>query len=58
VIISRERGWPEMFVFDVNYFPSYKEVENFPFLLTQYLARYAVNNRLQGAEVRLGEVST
>ena len=47
-----------MFVFDVNYFPSYKEVENFPFLLTQYLARYAVNNRLQGAEVRLGEVST
>jgi inositol-1,3,4-trisphosphate 5/6-kinase/inositol-tetrakisphosphate 1-kinase len=58
VIISRERGWPEMFVIDVNYFPSYKEVQNFPLLLTQYLARYAVNNRLQGAEVRLGAVST
>jgi inositol-1,3,4-trisphosphate 5/6-kinase/inositol-tetrakisphosphate 1-kinase len=57
VIVSRERGWPEMFVIDVNYFPSYKEVENFPFLLTQYLARSAVNNRCQGAEVRLGAVS-
>lgn len=58
VIISRERGWPEMFVIDVNYFPSYKEVENFPLLLTQYLARSAVNIRFQGAEVRLGAVST
>jgi inositol-1,3,4-trisphosphate 5/6-kinase/inositol-tetrakisphosphate 1-kinase len=52
VIITQEKGWPKIFVIDVNYFPSYKEVENFPLLLTQYLARYTVNNRLQGCEVR------
>merc|ERR1712183_820260 len=32
----------EMFVVDVNYFPSYKEVKNFPSLLAQYLAKRAI----------------
>mmetsp|Transcript_28159 Transcript_28159/g.40330 ORF Transcript_28159/g.40330 Transcript_28159/m.40330 type:complete len:478 (-) Transcript_28159:155-1588(-) len=49
VIITHERGWVEMLVIDVNYFPSYKEVDNFPKLLTQYLARYAVNSKLQSS---------
>ena len=36
-----------MLVVDVNYFPSYKELTNFPTLLAQYLAQRAVVRRQQ-----------
>jgi len=35
----------EMLVVDVNYFPSYKEVPNFPALLAQYLTDRAMDGR-------------
>ena len=35
----------QMLVVDVNYFPSYKEVSNFPSLLAQYLTQRAVDSR-------------
>ena len=47
ILVTRERGRMEMMVVDVNYFPSFKEVVNFPTLLTQYLARHAIASRLQ-----------
>lgn len=34
-----------LLVVDVNYFPSYKEVTNFPHLLAQYLTHMAIQNR-------------
>jgi inositol-1,3,4-trisphosphate 5/6-kinase/inositol-tetrakisphosphate 1-kinase len=34
-----------MLVVDVNYFPSYKEVPNFPWLLAKYLTDRALENR-------------
>jgi len=34
-----------MLVVDVNYFPSYKEVSNFPSLLAQYLTQRAIDSR-------------
>lgn len=34
-----------MLVVDVNYFPSYKEVSNFPSLLAQYLTQRAIDRR-------------
>jgi inositol-1,3,4-trisphosphate 5/6-kinase/inositol-tetrakisphosphate 1-kinase len=34
-----------LLVVDVNYFPSYKEVTNFPYLLAQYLTHMAIQNR-------------
>jgi inositol-1,3,4-trisphosphate 5/6-kinase / inositol-tetrakisphosphate 1-kinase len=34
-----------LLVVDVNYFPSYKEVTNFPHLLAQYLTSMAIQNR-------------
>ncbi|KAL7461237.1 hypothetical protein ACHAXS_001659 [Conticribra weissflogii] len=37
----------EILVVDVNYFPGYKEVSNFPSLLAQYLTKKAVESRLQ-----------
>ncbi len=37
----------EILVVDVNYFPGYKEVPNFPSLLAQYLTRKAVESRVQ-----------
>jgi inositol-1,3,4-trisphosphate 5/6-kinase/inositol-tetrakisphosphate 1-kinase len=37
----------QMLVVDVNYFPSYKEVSNFPSLLAQYLTQRAVDSRRQ-----------
>lgn len=37
----------EILVVDVNYFPGYKEVSNFPSLLAQYLTQKAVESRLQ-----------
>lgn len=36
-----------MLVVDVNYFPSYKELTNFPSLLAQYLAQRAIVRRQQ-----------
>ena len=35
----------EMLVIDVNYFPSYKEVPNFPALLAQYLTNRVLQQR-------------
>ena len=37
----------EILVVDVNYFPGYKEVPNFPSLLAQYLTQRAVESRLR-----------
>jgi inositol-1,3,4-trisphosphate 5/6-kinase/inositol-tetrakisphosphate 1-kinase len=41
----------KMLVVDVNYFPSYKEVTNFPTLLAKYLTDRAVANRRRAAVV-------
>jgi len=38
----------ECFVVDVNYFPSYKEVSNFPSLLAQYLTQRVLEQRRKG----------
>ncbi|CAB9522836.1 tetrakisphosphate 1-kinase [Seminavis robusta] len=35
----------KMLVVDVNYFPSYKEMQNFPSLLAQYLTQRAIDSR-------------
>jgi Inositol 1,3,4-trisphosphate 5/6-kinase ATP-grasp domain/Inositol 1,3,4-trisphosphate 5/6-kinase pre-ATP-grasp domain len=43
IIVSEEDE--EMLVVDVNYFPSYKEVPNFPSLLARYLTDKALANR-------------
>ena len=46
VIASGQDGKErEMLVVDVNYFPSYKEVPNFPSLLAQYLVARALEGR-------------
>jgi len=37
----------QMFVIDVNYFPSYKEVPNFPELLAKHLAQCAIEGRVR-----------
>ncbi|KAL7433594.1 hypothetical protein ACHAXH_004049 [Discostella pseudostelligera] len=37
----------EILVVDVNYFPGYKEVPNFPSLLAQYLTQKAVESRIR-----------
>ncbi len=37
----------EMFVVDVNYFPSYKEVKNFSELLAEYLAQCGIEGRVR-----------
>jgi len=42
----------EMLVVDVNYFPSYKEVHNFPFLLAQYLTKCALSSRTSGLQIK------
>lgn len=36
-----------MYVVDVNYFPSYKEITKFPSLLAQYLTQRAIEGRLE-----------
>lgn len=36
----------ELLVVDVNYFPSYKEVSNFPSLLANYLTQRAIDGRM------------
>jgi inositol-1,3,4-trisphosphate 5/6-kinase/inositol-tetrakisphosphate 1-kinase len=45
VIISSEEERRKMLVVDVNYFPSYKEVPNFPGLLAKYLTNRALESR-------------
>mmetsp|Transcript_20687 Transcript_20687/g.31386 ORF Transcript_20687/g.31386 Transcript_20687/m.31386 type:complete len:174 (-) Transcript_20687:113-634(-) len=42
-----DRKDKEILVVDVNYFPGYKEVPNFPSLLAQYLTQKAVESRLR-----------
>lgn len=42
----------EMLVVDVNYFPSYKEVSNFPMLLAQYLTQRAIEGRVRSSNPR------
>lgn len=42
----------EMLVVDVNYFPSYKEVTNFPSLLAQYLTQRAIEGRVNSLNSR------
>lgn len=39
----------ECFVVDVNYFPSYKEVPNFPSLLARYLTQRVLEQRQKGS---------
>ena len=39
----------ELLVVDVNYFPSYKEVTNFPKMLAQYLAQCGIEGRLRSS---------
>ena len=47
VLVRRDdEGHVELLVVDVNYFPGYKEVRNFPSLLAQYLTQKAVKSRL------------
>lgn len=43
ILITNEKIW---MVVDVNYFPSYKEVPNFPALLAKYLTGRAIASRL------------
>ena len=40
----------EILVVDVNYFPGYKEVPNFPSLLAQYLTQKAVESRVRNLD--------
>lgn len=48
ILVTRtENGSKEMLVVDVNYFPSYKEVTNFPKMLAQYLAQCGIEGRLR-----------
>ena len=42
----------EILVVDVNYFPGYKEVSNFPSLLAQYLTQKAVESRVRNLDSR------
>lgn len=44
-----------MLVVDVNYFPSYKEVSNFPSLLAQYLTQRAIDSRRNPTSERSDE---
>ena len=43
ILVSRDEG--EWLVVDVNYFPSYKEVPNFPSLLAHYLTQRVLTKR-------------
>lgn len=43
ILVSQEKG--EWLVVDVNYFPSYKEVPNFPSLLAHYLTQRVLTQR-------------
>jgi inositol-1,3,4-trisphosphate 5/6-kinase/inositol-tetrakisphosphate 1-kinase len=46
--ILRSSDDGEWLVVDVNYFPSYKEVPNFPSLLARYLTQRVLDQRRQG----------
>jgi len=46
---QQDTGRRRMLVVDVNYFPSYKEVANFPALLAKYLTDRAIENRRRAA---------
>ena len=46
ILIGSNNG--DCFVVDVNYFPSYKEVPNFPSLLAQYLTQRVLEQRRKG----------
>jgi inositol-1,3,4-trisphosphate 5/6-kinase/inositol-tetrakisphosphate 1-kinase len=52
ILVARkeETNRKEMLVVDVNYFPSYKEVTNFPKMLAQYLAQCGIEGRLRSFE--------
>ncbi|GKY90292.1 hypothetical protein MPSEU_000003300 [Mayamaea pseudoterrestris] len=53
VSATKEYSQQTMLVVDVNYFPSYKEVQNFPSLLAKYLMDRAIESRrLAMANVR------
>lgn len=45
VLVKQGGNGKEILVVDVNYFPGYKEVPNFPSLLAQYLTTKAVESR-------------
>jgi inositol-1,3,4-trisphosphate 5/6-kinase/inositol-tetrakisphosphate 1-kinase len=47
ILVTHRGGSMELLVVDINYFPSYKEVSNFPSLLAQYLTQRAICSRLQ-----------
>lgn len=46
ILVGSDNG--ECFVVDVNYFPSYKEVPNFPSLLARYLTQRVLDQRRKG----------
>lgn len=46
-ITREEEDKPAMLVVDVNYFPSYKEVPDFPALLAKFLTSRAIQGRLE-----------
>ena len=46
LVRNNDGGDVEILVVDVNYFPGYKEVRNFPSLLAQFLTQKAVKSRL------------
>eukprot|EP00531_Pseudo-nitzschia_arenysensis_P001520 CAMPEP_0116132028 /NCGR_PEP_ID=MMETSP0329-20121206/9329_1 /TAXON_ID=697910 /ORGANISM="Pseudo-nitzschia arenysensis, Strain B593" /LENGTH=561 /DNA_ID=CAMNT_0003626515 /DNA_START=205 /DNA_END=1890 /DNA_ORIENTATION=+ len=46
ILMGSDSG--ECFVVDVNYFPSYKEVPNFPSLLARYLTQRVLDQRRKG----------
>lgn len=50
VLVKEGRNGKEILVVDVNYFPGYKEVPNFPSLLAQYLTTKAVESRWRNFE--------
>lgn len=47
LVTKGDDGQKKLLVVDVNYFPSYKEMSNFPSLLAQYLTEKAVQGRLR-----------
>ena len=50
LVTTKDQSKKEMFVVDVNYFPSYKEVTNFSELLAQYLAQCGIEGRVRSFE--------
>jgi inositol-1,3,4-trisphosphate 5/6-kinase / inositol-tetrakisphosphate 1-kinase len=52
LITPEKEGQRRMVVVDVNYFPSYKEVPNFPALLAKYLTDRAIESRRMASTAR------